>query len=341
AAAPPPAAVPRAATAPTVAAEPEALAASEPEAPPEDEPEDQKAAPEASPTSAPAEASEPASEPEAAALAAGEPAEPASVAEAPETPASAVAGAASEAATAAEGGASGPAFEWPPSTRMSYSLTGNYRGPVHGSAQVEWVRQDEHYQVHVEVKIGPSFAPLMSRRMSSDGLITPEGLAPMRYDEWTRFGLSRRQARVLFESDRVTLNSGRQVAALPGVQDSASQFVQLTQRFLRRPQLLQVGQAVEVPLALPRRQDRWYYDVIGEETLETPFGRIAAFHLKPRRELPGRGELSAEIWFAPSLMYLPVRIRIRQDAETFVDLMISKLPEQALPLRPPAPGMPP
>ena len=33
-------------------------------------------------------------------------------------------------------------------------------------------------------------------------------------------------------------------------------------------------------------------------------------------------------WFAPSLQYLPVRIRIRQDAEVFVDLMIEKLPQQ-------------
>ncbi|WKB54612.1 DUF3108 domain-containing protein [Eleftheria terrae] len=321
----PPAAVKTPAAAPAaVASAADAEPADRPE-PPASEAEPVPTEPAASDGTAVAQAPPAASQPEASASMAEEAAsEPAAV--------PAVADAAS---------ASGPAFEWPPSTRMSYKLFGYYRGDVHGSAQVEWVKQDEHYQVHVEVMIGPSFAPLMSRRMSSDGLITPDGLAPMRYDEVTRFGFSRRQTQVRFDGDTVTLHNGRQFPALPGVQDSASQFVQLTQRFMRQPGLLRQGQVLEVPLALPRRQDRWYYDVLGEETLDTPFGRLPAFHLKPRRELPLRNELSAEIWFAPSLMYLPVRIRIRQDAETYVDLMISRLPEQAVPLTSRTPGTPP
>jgi hypothetical protein len=51
------------------------------------------------------------------------------------------------------------AFEWPPSTRLSYTLTGHYRGPVHGQAQVEWLRDGTRYQVHMDVSVGPSFAP--------------------------------------------------------------------------------------------------------------------------------------------------------------------------------------
>jgi hypothetical protein len=35
------------------------------------------------------------------------------------------------------------------------------------------------------------------------------------------------------------------------------------------------------------------------------------------------------MWVAPSLQYLPVRIVIRQDAETFVDLLLERLPQQA------------
>jgi hypothetical protein len=37
------------------------------------------------------------------------------------------------------------------------------------------------------------------------------------------------------------------------------------------------------------------------------------------------------MWFAPTLQYLPVRIRIQQDAETFVDLMLDAAPLQAAP----------
>jgi hypothetical protein len=91
-----------------------------------------------------------------------------------------------------------------------------------------------------------------------------------------------------------------------------------------------VGNAIMMPLALPRRMDRWIYDVLGQEQLWTPLGAIDTFHLKPRRadDRP-RGELSAEAWFAPTLMYLPVRIRIQQDADTFVDLMLESAPLQA------------
>jgi hypothetical protein len=45
--------------------------------------------------------------------------------------------------------------------------------------------------------------------------------------------------------------------------------------------------------------------------------------------MQGSRDLAVEIWIAPTLQYLPVRLRIQQDAETFVDLMLSRLPQQA------------
>jgi hypothetical protein len=33
------------------------------------------------------------------------------------------------------------------------------------------------------------------------------------------------------------------------------------------------------------------------------------------------------MWIAPQFRYLPIRLKIHQDAETFVDLMITKPPE--------------
>lgn len=224
-----------------------------------------------------------------------------------------------------------PAFEWPPSTRLNYILTGNYRGELNGSARVEWIRQGLRYQVHLDVLVGPSFAPLISRRMTSDGELGVEGLQPRRYDETTKLPFqSPRRTTVEFTPQQVTLGNGQAREALPGVQDSASQFVQMTWMFTTRPELLAVGNAIMMPLALPRRMDRWIYDVLGQEQLWTPLGAIDTFHLKPRRadDRP-RGELSAEVWFAPTLMYLPVRIRIQQDPETFVDLMLESAPLQA------------
>lgn len=223
-----------------------------------------------------------------------------------------------------------PALAWPPSTRLSYRLLGNYRGPVEGQATVEWLRAGLHYQVVMDLGIGPSFAPLISRRVSSDGVITEQGLRPRRYDEITR-ALLREPRRQTIELDetQIRLPGGQTLPRPPGVQDSASQFVQLTWLFTTRPALLQTGTTIEMPLALPRRVEPWLYDVLGTEPLSTPAGAVEAIHVKPRREARAGGDLTAEVWIAPSLQNLPVRILIRQDADTFLDLVIERLPQQA------------
>jgi hypothetical protein len=225
-------------------------------------------------------------------------------------------------------------FEWPPSTRLSYVLTGNYRGPVEGQARVEWRLAGARYQVALDLGIGPPFAPLVTRQLLSDGLVTAAGLEPRRYDEETRMVLREpRRLSIALDADHVQLPSGRQVPRPAGVQDSASQFVQLTWMFTLQPERLAAGQLLHLPLALPRRVETWTYEVVGPAQLATPVGALETVHVRPHGPTLQRaragGELSAEFWVAPSLQYLPVRIVIRQDAETYVDLLLERLPQQA------------
>lgn len=298
--APPPTAHPPAPRPAAAAAPPSGAAASSPEATRGPEPEAQASAPAAS-------APEP-------------------VADAASSPPAAVA----DAASAPADGEPGP--EWPLSTRLTYVLTGNYRGPIYGQAEVEWLRKGSDYQVRLDVGVGPSFAPLITRRMVSQGQLTPDGITPQRYDEETKFivGDSRR-ATVFFLPNEVQLASGPRVPALRGGQDSASQFVQLTWLFLTGREPLKAGHVIRFPLVLPRRQyEDWQYEVIGEEPVQTQLGWMPAWHLRPSR--PAKpGDLTAEVWLAPGLQYLPVRLVIRQDAETYVDLMLRNPPLQAAP----------
>jgi hypothetical protein len=224
-----------------------------------------------------------------------------------------------------------PGPEWPLSTQLRYALTGNYRGAVTGQAQVEWIRQGPRYQVNLDLSIGPSFAPLMSRRISSDGLLGPTGIAPQRFDEDTRILFSsRRRATVLFQGNQLTLANGTVKTAAVGTQDAVSQFVQLTWLFLTGREPLFAGHVVALPLALPRRQYGWRYQVVGEEILQTALGPLLTWHLLPLQKAVG-GDLAAEVWLAPSLQYLPVRFLIRQDERTFVDLMLKAPPLQSAP----------
>lgn len=230
------------------------------------------------------------------------------------------------AAQAADTAASAaPDFAWPPSTRLSYKLLGNYRGPVEGTAQVDWLRQGSRYQVHLATAIGP----VLSRHITSEGELTAQGLAPRRFDgEQKVLFRAARRWQLRFGPDEVVLSDGKQVPTQPGAQDEASQFVQLTWLFTTQPDRLRVGSAVEMPLAISRKLERWIYDVRGEELLRFPFGEVPTFHLKPRREATG-GDLSAEIWIAPTLQYLPVRIRISDGKDSWIDLTLEKPPLQA------------
>ena len=280
----------------TVAAAPAALASADPAA----------ESPMAQVDRAPATAA-PVPDPSPLAVAQSQPAAPASV------PAPAAA-----AASAAR-------FDWPPSTRLSYRLSGFYRGSIEGSAQVEWLRQGSRYQVRMATSIGP----VLSRHISSEGELTEAGLAPRRFDgeQKVLFRAARRWS-LRFGPERIVLTDGRELATLPGAQDEASQFVQLTWLFTTRPDQLRVGQSIELPLIVGRTLERWTYDVVAEELLQFPFGAVPTFHVKPRREAKG-GDMTAEIWFAPSLQTLPVRILIRQSQDSWVDLTLDSPPMQA------------
>ena len=230
-------------------------------------------------------------------------------------------------AAAPASAASAVAFEWPPSTRLSYRLSGDYRGSVEGSASVEWLRQGSRYQVHLETSIGP----VLSRHITSEGELTANGLAPRRFTgEQKVIFRSPRRWQLRFGADKLVLADGKEVPMIAGAQDEASQFVQLTWLFTTQPERLAVGRSVEMPLAIGRKLEGWTYDVVAEETLRFGFGAVATFHLKPRSAASG-GDLTPEIWIAPSLQYLPVRILIRDDKGNWIDLSLDSAPVQAAP----------
>jgi hypothetical protein len=233
------------------------------------------------------------------------------------------------AASAPESTATGPAFEWPLATRVTYKITGNFRGEVHGSAVVEWIKRGDRYQVHNDFLIGPSFAPIGSRRFTSDGVITPEGLVPERFESIDKLLVKNNPPKFInFTADEVELPSGEKVAKLPGVQDPASHYIQLSYQLIQKPGLLKVGTSILVPLAWQKRQEMIAYDVLAEEMLDTPLGKLNTFRLKPRRMNDLKMDALAEIWVAPSLQYLPIKFYAQQGPEIFLELVMDKPPQQ-------------
>ena len=248
------------------------------------------------------------------------PAEPTAVAQAAGPAASATPAGATPASDAAS--AAVVRDSWPADTRLNYRLGGQFRGgELSGSARVQWQRQDGRYQTRVDIDL-PLLASLV---LTSQGEVTAQGLFPRVYEELRRSGP--RTARL--GDDNITLSDGRSAPRPAGVQDTASQFVELSHRFATGQDALEVGRSVSLWLARPGGVDLWTYEVVERELLQTRgLGPIEAYHLKPRALANPRGNITAEMWFAPSLQYLPVRIRVNMGEDAFVDLLVDHIDQR-------------
>ena len=244
---------------------------------------------------------------------------PAAAASAPLATASAPAAAASAAS-----GEPAPPDPWPGDTRLTYAVTGEYRNPVSGTAHVHWQRDGTRYQVRLDVTI--RIVVPITQTLTSQGEVTPTGLIPRAYEEM-RTGGKRRITQM--GDEVVVLEKGTTVPRPPGVQDTASQFVELAQRFSTGKDVLAVGRTVKVWLARPGGVDEWTYEVTERQLLSLPLmGDVETFHLKPRPLANPRGNITAEMWFAPTLQYLPVKIKVFMGTEAWLDLVVDRIEQR-------------
>ncbi len=211
-----------------------------------------------------------------------------------------------------------PADEWPVNTRLTYRLKGYYRGDLYGSGQVQWQHSQGEYEVRVDLRM----ALVVTLSMVSRGKLSEAGLVPRHYEELL-MGTVRR---LTFDGVAVNFHDGNALRQPPLVQDTASQFVELSRRFSTGRLALAVGVEVPLWLARPTQMNLWTYDVVGLDTLElAELGQVPAYHLRPRPVASPRGSITAELWFAPSLQYLPVRIRINLGDDNYVDLLVERI----------------
>lgn len=194
---------------------------------------------------------------------------------------------------------------WPVDTRLRYRLGGYWRGEINGNAKVQWQRSGERYQVEIEIGFGVG-----SVRMISQGRITPERLEPDIYEEQ----LLNRRRPIEFRPDKVRLADGEIRDKPDGIQDTASQFVEMAHRFALNPALLQPRAVVPLTMARPGGIDNWVYDVAEGEILDLRLDHVhtpvQAFKLTPR-PIPGRERyIYQQVWYSPALQFLPVRIRV-------------------------------
>jgi hypothetical protein len=222
--------------------------------------------------------------------------------------------------------------QWPADTRVSYVMTGFFNGELHGKGEVQWTRSGlaaDRYQVRVTVDAG-----LMEMRITSQGRVSAQGLLPEAFEESVKvLGRSPRVRPLKLEAAELVLGDGRRIprpAKEPmAVQDSVSQFIDLGHRFQEGRAKLETGQVIRIWLGRPGGLDEWIFDVGASETLTLPrIGEVIVFPLKPRPVVNARGTITLSMWLAPSLQYLPAKIRIDVNDKTHVELTAERLEQR-------------
>lgn len=211
---------------------------------------------------------------------------------------------------------------WPVDTRVTYNLSGQFRGgPLYGSARVQWLRQGAQYQARVELSI----VPFGSATYTSQGQVTAAGLVPQAFEDAR--GSRRRLTR--FSDKEVVMPDGRTFERPSGVQDMASQFIELGFRFRSGQAATDLGSTLTLPLVRPGAVDTWTYDIFAHELLRTPrMGELDTVRVTPRPFTNARGTLASEIWFAPRLQYLPVRFKVSFGEEAALDLLVESIEQR-------------
>lgn len=197
----------------------------------------------------------------------------------------------------------------PVSGLFKYQVETN-KFPLSAKAELRWRHDGEHYDARLELSV---FG--LARVQTSRGLITPEGLAPVRFSDKYRSEFAahfnRAQGKVTFSANTPD------APLLAGAQDRLSILVQLAAMLAGDPSRYPPATTIALQAVGPRDADTWLFTVGDAETLSLPGGEQLTLKLvrNPRREF----DQKVEVWLAPALGYLPARVRITDANGDFVD----------------------
>ncbi len=218
-------------------------------------------------------------------------------------------------AGAAQASGTGTAYKIPGSFTLRFAGTGsNGAQPVQASGSLVWRQDGSQYEAKLEA--GALFFTALTQ--TSVGALGESGLAPKRFSNKTR---SEQAAHFERELGRISFSNQKPAAPLlSGAQDRLSILVQLAAQLAAAPQLYPRASTIAIQIASVNEADTWLFTIEGDEALQLPAGNMQATKLTrlPRREYDDR----LDIWFAPSLGHLPVRIMLTASNGNVSDLQL-------------------
>ncbi len=200
----------------------------------------------------------------------------------------------------------------PASVRLVYDVKGEIKGFPYGAhSELLWTQDGQQYSAKMDVSV----FGFGTRSQSSVGRIGSGGLEPTRFSDKVR---SEQAAH--FERDKgIVVFSANAPSALlqPGAQDRLSVTMQLGALIAGAPARFPPGTTIALQVVGPRDAEDWQF-IVGEvELLNLPGGNRTG--LKLTRVPRSAYDQKLDLWLAPAMSYLPVRLRFSQDNGDFVD----------------------
>jgi len=204
------------------------------------------------------------------------------------------------------------AFAVPRSAHLHYKVMAQVKGmELTGEGELLWRNDGHDYEAKLEVR-----APFVrTRTQTSTGQVTAQGLEPLRFGDKNR---SEQAAHFQRDKGIVSFSGNRPDAPLlAGAQDRLSVMLQLGAMIGGAPQKFPPHTEIAVQTADTQEAQGWTFTVEGTEQLRLPGGNVAAIKLirNPRREY----DQKVELWLAPGMDYVPVRLRLTQPNGDSVD----------------------
>ena len=212
--------------------------------------------------------------------------------------------------------------DFPPNIQINYTLTGQERGlTYHASGSLKWQTQatpnapsptpaPKAYEAELRVR---AFL-VGSRVWRSTGILTENGLSPVRYSD---SGRGERAAHFDTTQNKISFSGNTPGVALqPGAQDQVSLFIQMAATVAAKN--FKLGSELNVQTATARDAVNWVLTFKSEELIEVDGKQLATqrWVCLPR----GKFDSQIEMWLSQSHGGLPVRIKITQVTGNFIDM---------------------
>ncbi len=208
-------------------------------------------------------------------------------------------------------------LRFPPSGSFGYNAT-LVRGlqTLSATGVIDWASDGSTYQLELVAKI--ALLPVL--RQTSAGSLSAAGLAPSRFTD-KRFNRSEQATHFQPDKGLITFANNRpNKPLLAGAQDRVSVLMQLAAMVAGNPAQMQAQRSIALQVAGTDDADTWQFAVEGSQSIALPGGNTIALHLVryPRKEFDAR----LEVWLAPTLGYLPARLKQTEHNGDIFELLL-------------------